>query len=434
MTRTFKGGISVAGFKCAVSLSENEKYLPSSVTLALDAGASVLVANGAAVKAGEPIAECADHTPVLASISGTVDIRANADGGAVAVIVSDRKCDFEPAFAPFDMPITELERAAIIERIRAAAIRSTRKGDAPLHIKLARARAKEVGTLIINCTECEPYVTSRRCVISEHPDEIVAGAKILLYSIGARRCIFVTEARDRLSRGLLSDVIAENSDEELIRMEKVRSRYPQGEEKQLIYSLFKRELRAERTPESAGYSVLDAELCLYVYRACAEGIPMLERTLTVTGDCVAQPKNITVPLGTRAADITKHCIRLKKPAQYTIAGGAMTGEPAVAVDSAASALTLISRSAARKRTLRTPHCIRCGRCIESCPMHLSPYLAARAVTDDAAPKPELRAELCTGCGVCTYVCPGELPLARYMQTLKARAGGDTPMDKQKSDA
>ena len=201
----------------------------------------------------------------------------------------------------------------------------------------------------------------------------------------------------------------------------MKTKYPQGDERQLIYALTGREVPAGKLPVDVGCVVFNAETCAVIYRAFAYGLPLIERCITVDGDCIAEPKNLLVPLGASYRSLIECCGGLVKKPYKIINGGPMMGAARWEIDApvtkGTSAVLVFSEDFAKQSDYSA--CIRCGRCVKNCPMHLMPvYLAQYAMArryDDAE---KMGVMSCVECGTCSYNCPGNVQIVQYIRVAK----------------
>jgi electron transport complex protein RnfC len=202
----------------------------------------------------------------------------------------------------------------------------------------------------------------------------------------------------------------------------MKTKYPQGDERQLIYALTGREIPTGKLPEDAGCVVFNAHTCAAVYTAIATGMPSVRRIITVSGDCIATPKNLSVPVGVPASLLVEYCGGLVKTPEKMIFGGPMMGQAQldahIPVKKSTSAILYLSRKYSAKPKKDTS-CIRCGRCVSNCPMHLMPlYIAMSVRNDDMKAAERYGAMSCVECGSCSYNCPAKVEIVQYIRVAK----------------
>lgn len=362
--------------------------------------------------------------PVHSSVSGKVtaiEAKISANGVMIkyVVIQSDEKDTMSPDIQPYTKKISDMTTAEIIEVIRCAGICGMGGAGFPTYAKIKSAIGK-VNKLIVNCAECEPYITANHRLLLEQPAAVINGTKILLKALGLRQGDIAVEDNKLDAANKLEEMV---SGSELIKIRVMKTKYPQGDERQLIYALTGRELPAGKLPADVGCVVFNAETCAAVYNAFALGMPLIERIITVDGDCVAQPKNVLAPIGTSYSDLVNFCGGLSKSPKKIINGGPMMGTAQwdlnAPVTKTTTAILVFSEDMESKYN-NPPVCIRCGRCIKVCPMNLLPNYLAQFSSRNMFDKAEKYGALsCVECGACTYICPGQVPIVMNIRTAKA---------------
>ena len=210
-------------------------------------------------------------------------------------------------------------------------------------------------------------------------------------------------------------------DSPLLRVRIMRTKYPQGDERQLIFALTGREIPEGKLPADVGCVVFNVETCSAIYRAFAEGMPLIERCVTVDGDCIAEPRNLRVPLGTSVRELIEYCGGLTDVPFKVINGGPMMGAAIWDFDApiakGTSAILVFSEKFAAIHDDFA--CIRCGKCVKNCPMHLMPvYLAQYSMAGKYDEAAKLHVMSCVECGTCSYNCPGNVPIVQYIRVAK----------------
>ena len=428
MFYTFKGGTRVREYKNTRALAVVDLPAPPVVEIPLSQHIGVpctpTVAVGDRVLRGQLIGEVPAGLgcPVHSSVSGTVKAissRVGVQGRPVPTIIieNDGEGTLSPDVVPFSKRLGDTSPEEIVDVIRRAGISGMGGATFPTWAKLSGAIGK-VNRLIINCAECEPFITVNHRLMLEHPEELVGGAKILLRALGLPSGDIAIEdnklnAADR--------VAAEIGESPLLNVRLMRTTYPQGDERQLIFALTGREVPEGKLPADVGCVVFNAETCSAIYRAFAEGMPLIERCVTVDGDCVREPKNLRVPLGTPVRSLIEFCGGLVRTPFKLINGGPMMGAATwdfdAPVTKGTSAILVFSEEfAAMKDDFA---CIRCGRCVKNCPMHLMPvYLAQYAMAGNYDETAKLHVMSCVECGTCSYNCPGNVPIVQYIRVAK----------------
>ena len=428
MFYTFKGGTRVREYKNTRALAVVDLPAPPVVEIPLSQHIGVpctpTVSAGDRVLRGQLIGEVPAGLgcPVHSSVSGTVKAissRVGVQGRPVPTVIieNDGEGTLSPDVVPFSKRLGDTSPEEIVDVIRRAGISGMGGATFPTWAKLSGAIGK-VNRLIINCAECEPFITVNHRLMLEHPEELVGGAKILLRALGLPSGDIAIEdnklnAADR--------VAAEIGESPLLNVRLMRTKYPQGDERQLIFALTGREVPEGKLPADVGCVVFNAETCSAIYLAFAEGMPLIERCVTVDGDCVREPKNLRVPLGTPVRSLIEFCGGLVRTPFKLINGGPMMGAATwdfdAPVTKGTSAILVFSEEfAAMKDDFA---CIRCGRCVKNCPMHLMPvYLAQYAMAGNYDETAKLHVMSCVECGTCSYNCPGNVPIVQYIRVAK----------------
>lgn len=362
--------------------------------------------------------------PVHASVSGTVESieeKTNAAGQRLGhiVIVNDYEERLSADIKPIDKTLESLTLSDVVEITRRAGIVGMGGATFPTHAKLSSAEGK-IDHLIVNCAECEPYITVNHRLLIEQPERMLNGLKILLKVFGLEKGYIAIEDNKKDAIEVLEEKISGRSAFELRVLE---TKYPQGDERQIIYALTGKELTSGHLPFEVGCLILNAETVAAIYDAVVYGTPLFERFVTVDGDCVRMPKNLRVRIGTPINELIDYCGGLVKDPHKIICGGPMMGIAQWKIDApvakSTSAVIVFSENK-RKRFSDKPSCIHCGRCVGHCPMHLMPnYLVAFASQGDLEKCRELDILGCVECGSCSYDCPADVPI---VQTIRAAKG------------
>lgn len=431
MKYTFRGGTHVREFKNTEHSPIVRIAAPAIVSIPLSqhigAPCTPLVAPGDHVDYGQKIGDVESGLgcPVHASVSGTVkkiDTTLNAAGGRVPCIVieNDGLYTRSPSAKPFPRPLAEATPEEIVALVREAGISGMGGATFPTYAKLSSAIGR-AGTLIINAAECEPFITANHRMMLEHPDRILGGTEILMHALGLDRAIIGVEDNKmdavKVLRGLAPTSIS---------VAVLKTKYPQGDERQLIYALVGKELPAGKLPADVGCVIFNAETVAAIWHAFYRGTPLCKRVVTVDGDCVAAPTNVKAHIGTSYRDLLSLCGGLKKEPARMVNGGPMMGfaqwDPDAPVTKGTSALLLLSQEFEQRHrpNKAASACIRCGRCVANCPMHLAPLSLVNAAKkrqfEEAKQK---NAMSCVECGTCSYNCPARIPIVEYIRVAKA---------------
>ena len=367
------------------------------------------IKEGEYVKKGQIIAVSERLAYLHAPVSGTVVRLLTKDNSHYIVIKSDKTETCAPA-DPFTKPVAEITAEEITEKIRTMGVVGTYSGF-PTHVKIIASRGKAF-CLVINCVQSDPYGSFVREIVKEHPKELVYGARILAKAIGVKQVIFALENNERKSFSALKSVIGEK--DKLISVTRLAPKYPLGEERNLLCAVIKKEVPAGRATHDIGYTVFSAETVLRIYKACAEGVPVTDKYLTVSGEKCASPANLIVPIGTSLRAVADKCGGVPEDAAC-IYGSAVNGANADLENGCVTKSTsqLIITAPANKKSF---DCIMCGKCITHCPMRIAPHTFI-----DGSHRPAW-AKLCDMCGCCEYICPSEIKLLDIVEERKKEAG------------
>ena len=430
MALFFRGGIHPYDMKKFTAHKTIEKIPPPvSVVLPMSmhigAPCKPLVKAGDAVALGQKIGDSDEHlsAPVHASVSGkvtAVEPRPHPNGTNVlsVVIENDYNDTLHESVRPFGS-VSSLSGEAILRLIRASGIVGLGGATFPTHAKIS-AGLGSVETLIINCAECEPYITSDHRIMLEHPEEVIGGTHALMKVFGLTRAVIAVESNKFNAIEKLRSLIGRSGD---IEVKALHTIYPQGAEKQLVRTVTGKEIPPGKFPADVGCAVYNTDTAAAVHRAITTGMPLVRRIVTVSGSAVSNPKNLYVPIGTPLENLIEATGGFKDEPKKVIMGGPMMGVAQhnlqVPVIKATNALLSFSKN--EDATVKNPVCIRCGKCVGVCPMKLLPiYLymyQQKEMYDECA---SLNVSDCIECGSCAYVCPGRLYLVQSMRTAKAQ--------------
>lgn len=361
--------------------------------------------------------------PVHASISGTVTAVApmpHPIGREVlsVVIESDGVDRWVQGITETEDPLS-LGPDQIKAKIQEAGIVGMGGATFPTHVKLSPPKEKPIDHVIINGVECEPFLTADHRLMLESPEEILGGLKILMKVLGVSRGAIGIELNKPDAIRKIMEVTAS---EEAIDVFPLRVKYPQGAEKQLIKAILNREVPSGGLPMDVGVVVHNVGTAASVYRAVRFGVPLIERVTTVTGPGINHPRNLRVRIGTPFSEVLDFCGGLKGKTGKVISGGPMMGIAQYSLDVPVIKGTsgiLVFRDQDLRLTDSNP-CIRCGRCIEACPMQINPSLLGIYVEAGEMGKLEINHVLdCIECGSCAFICPAKRPLVHLLRYGKA---------------
>ncbi len=418
-------------------LPGNELVYPLSQHIG--APAKAIVVKGDRVLAGQKIAEGGGFVsaPIYASVSGTVksiEPRRVVTGDMIMSIVLENDGLYEDVgFYPL-APYENLSREDIIDIIREAGIVGMGGAGFPTHVKLSPREPEKIEYVIANCAECEPYLTSDYRRMMEEPEKLVVGLQILMRLFEnapgkyAHGIIAVEDNKPdciSLLRQLTKDIPE-------VSVKALKTKYPQGGERQLIYATTGRKINSTMLPADVGCVVNNVDTIVAVYRAVMEGRPLMERIVTVTGDAVASPGNFRVKIGTRYQEILNAAGGFRITPEKIICGGPMMGFGMfdLNVPSTKTSTALLGLSKDDVAAMEPGPCINCGRCVEVCPGRVIPSrLADYAEHFDEEAFLENHGMECCECGCCSFICPAKRPLTqeiksmRKIQLAKKKTGG-----------
>ena len=384
-----------------------------------------LVKKGDTVTMGQKIGDnqglC---VPVHASVSGkvkAVEMRPHTSGMNVmsVVIENDHKDTLCPDIKPRTPEEVEaLSKEELMGIIREAGIVGMGGATFPTHVKLSSGIGK-VDTIIVNVSECEPYIVADDRLCQEFPEELLSGLQIIMKILDQKSAVIAMEDNKEAAAKTLRSTIDPKSG---IRLEILPAKYPQGAEKELIYAVTGREVPSGGLPAAVGCAVFNAATCKAVHDAVYEGMPLIRRIVTVSGDIVMIPRNLLVPIGTSFDDLLEAVGRGGVPYKV-LSGGPMMGvtqfDLSVPIIKGTNAITILGKD--NHYAVETPHCIRCGKCMDACPMHLMPVKMYEAVTSGSVDDMKQYDMLdCIECGCCAYTCPATIPLVQAFRAGKQR--------------
>jgi len=389
----------------------------------IGAPAKALVARGERVLAGQKIAESGSFVsaPIHASVSGTVkaiEPRRVVTGDMVQSIVIENDGLYEDVgFYPV-APLEKLSREEIIDIIREAGIVGMGGAGFPTHVKLSPKAPEKIDYVIANCAECEPYLTSDYRRMLEEPEKLIGGLKIILRLFEHAHGILAVEDNKPDCIALLRRL---TRDETKISVKALKTKYPQGGERQLIYATTGRKINSTMLPADVGCVVNNVDTMTAVYRAVAEGRPLMERIVTVTGDAVAKPRNFRVRIGVSYQDLLAEAGGFRTKPKKIVCGGPMMGVAMfdLNVPTTKTSTALLCLTEDEVSAMEPGPCINCGRCVEVCPGRVIPSrLADYAERFDEEAFLENHGMECCECGCCSYVCPARRPLTQEIKSMR----------------
>ena len=360
--------------------------------------------------------------PVHASVSGkvkAVEMRAHTSGTTVMSVVIEN--DHLNTLCEDIMPRTQEEVDALTPEelmgiIREGGIVGMGGATFPTHVKLSSGLGK-VDTIIVNAGECEPYITSDDRICREMPAELISGLKIIMKVLGLNTAhIAIEDNKPEAAKALQAQLC----DADGITVDVLPAKYPQGAEKQMIYAVTGREVPSGGLPAAVGCAVFNAATCKAIHDCVYDGMPLIRRVVTVSGDIIMEPKNLLVPVGTSFNDLLEACGHSENPYKV-LSGGPMMG--AAQYDLSAptikgvNAVTVLGKK--NRYAVEEARCLRCGKCIDACPMKLMPVLMYKALqSGEVDEMKSVHMMDCIECGCCAYTCPASVPLVLAFRSGK----------------
>ena len=389
----------------------------------IGAPAQPIVKKGDKVLAGQKIAEAGGFVsaPIYATVSGTVkaiEPRRVVTGDNAMSIVIENDGLYEEVEWPKVPPFETLTREDKLNRIREAGIVGMGGAGFPTAVKLSPKDPEKIEYVIVNCAECEPYLTSDYRKMLEEPEKLIGGLKVSLSLFENARGILAVEDNKPDCIALLKKL---TQDESKITVKALKTKYPQGSERQLIYATTGRAINSSMLPADAGCIVDNVDTIVAVYHAVTEGKPLMYRIVTVTGDAINDPRNFIVRIGTMYDELIEEAGGFKEEPAKVVSGGPMMGfgmfDLHVPTTKTASALLCLTKDDVSE--MEPTACIKCGRCVEVCPQRLVPNkLMVASIHDDSETFLKLNGLECVECGCCSYICPAKRPLTQSIKSMR----------------
>ncbi|MBQ9279150.1 MAG: electron transport complex subunit RsxC [Lachnospiraceae bacterium] len=423
MKLTFKGGIHPYEGKELTMDKDVIEYLPKGdvvypLSQHIGKPAKAIVKKGDHVLAGDLIAEADGFVSanIHTSVSGIVKViepRLTSSGSKVESIVIQNDGLYESKeFVPNDKKISEYSKEEIIGAIKDAGIVGMGGAGFPTHVKLSPKEPDKIDRIIVNASECEPYLTSDYRRIMDEADKVIDGLKIVLSLFPGSKGIIGIEDNKPKAIALLKEKLADDPD---ITVNKLKTKYPEGAERQLIYANTGRYINSKMLPADAGCIVHNVDTVYAISEAVREGKPLMDRLVTVTGDAIENPVNIKVKLGTSYKELVEAAGGFKEDPAKIIAGGPMMGKAIYTLDLPAtkSSSAILCMTKDEVTEYESSACIRCGRCVSVCPGRVMPNmlsdLAEAGAIDEFVANNGME---CCECGCCSYVCPAKRHLTQ----------------------
>lgn len=380
---------------------------------------------GTQVRLGQKIAESSGFVsaPIHASVSGTVTAIGPYNhplGRPVQAITieSDGEDKWDDGVKPAG-DLDNLSPEEIRAIVREAGIVGLGGATFPAHVKLSPPPDKKIDIVIINGAECEPYLTADHRVMLENPEAMVFGLKAMIKALGAEKAVIGIEDNKVDAIRVVEQAV---SGEANITVASLHTKYPQGAEKMLIQVTTGRKVPSGGLPLDIGVVNHNVGTAVAIANAIREGKPLIERVLTVTGSGINRPANLMVRIGTLVSEVLDSCGGLKESTQKLIIGGPMMGlaQPNSDLPVIKGTSGILALTEDDVYLAESSPCIRCGKCVDGCPVQLLPTAIAQAAEHGLYKRAEkLHAMDCFECGCCSYVCPSKIPLTQLIRIAKA---------------
>lgn len=434
--KTFKGGIHPKEMKELSNKCAITNAFPSTKTVSIPitmGGApnvalvkvGDLVAKGQKIASGDKFMNCPVHASVAGKVKKIQNCLTTANQEVPCIVIEADGSDRTDFMEPLD-PFT-CETSLALERIKEAGIVGMGGASFPAHVKLNPPKDKEIEYVLVNAAECEPYLTCDERTLQEEPEKLIDGLAIILKIVGAYGIIALEDNKSYI-KPLLEEVIAKKNYADDMKVQLIKTKYPQGSEKFIVESCLGVEIPSGKLPADASCIISNVQTVCAISDAFRLGMPLIERSLTISGGGVEKPCNLKVPIGTMISDLVPEYFTLKEsqnPREQIakiISGGPMMGFAMKSLDfpvtKGTSGITFLTK----KETFLTDEsqCISCGRCIKVCAMHLYPVLIVRELDAKNYDKARKAYGLmdCVECGCCAFVCPANIRLVQRIRLGK----------------
>lgn len=431
---TFKGGIhppdhkSFSENKAIEDLTPDGEYL-FPMSQHIGAPNVPVVKKGDRVLVGQTLgkSDAFVSSPIISSVSGTVkDIAMRSVISPVAmadtcvIVESDGEFERGSSLTPHK-DWRSLDGKELLSIVRDAGLVGMGGATFPAHVKFAPPDPATIDHVIINGAECEPFLNCDNRLMIEDPAPIVGGLEILLAHFpNARGVIAIEDNKPNAIHSMEREVASRGVEKISVMPHTVK--YPQGAEKMLIVSVTGREIPPGALPAAVGCLIVNIRTLYHLWKAVVEGVPVIERVVSVTGDAISEPKNLRVPLGVSVSKLIEACGGYRVDPAKILSGGPMMGlamrTTDVPVVKGTSGITVLSPDLAKR--FEETNCIRCGKCVSGCPMGLMPNFMSRSIrARDYEGFEKLGGMNCIECGCCSFICPARRYLVQDFRTGKA---------------
>lgn len=432
---TFKGGIHPPHFKektehLTIENADEPRFVSIPLQQHIGAPCEALVRPGQYVKVGQRIGESRAFVSanVHSSVSGTVkniELLNSSSGSLVncVIIESDGKFVVDESIKPKidnDDSIDKLTKDEILAIIKESGLTGMGGAGFPTHVKLSPPKDKQVDCIIINGAECEPYLTADHRIMLEKPEDVILGAKAAKKALSVEKCYIAIEKNKLDAIDVISKALVD-SKEEGIEVALLETKYPQGDEKRLINAVTKRVVPSGGLPMDVGVVVNNVGTIATLGHILRTGMPVIQRVVTVTGTAIKNPKNLYVRIGTLFSEIINQCGGYSEEPGKIINGGPMMGIAQFSTDvpviKGTSGILVLNKKDAKFDKVQ--NCIKCGRCVEVCPVNLQPLIISKLSLLNKHDEAEKYNALdCIECGSCSFICPSKRRLMESIRVSK----------------
>lgn len=428
---TFKGGVHPNDGKDMSKNTPIKEILPKGLLVYpmsqhIGAPAKPIVAVGDKVLAGQKIGETTGFISanIVSSVSGIVkaiEPRLTVSGNKVISIIIENDNEYKMADGIGEKrDYTKLSKEEIRSYVKEAGIVGLGGAGFPNHIKLTPKDDNAIDYVIVNAVECEPYLTSDYRIMLEMPEKIVGGLKVILALFPKAKGIIAIEDNKPDAIKVLRKAV---EGEKNIEVSVLKTKYPQGSERKLIFATTGRKINSSMLPADAGCVVDNVDTVVAIYMAVCESTPLMRKIITVTGDAIKEPRNFEVKIGTSYSQLVEEAGGFIERPEKIISGGPMMGTSIFSLDipvtKTSSALLAFTKDEVAEN--EPTACIRCGRCVEVCPSSLIPQKIIENLDGlDNESFIALNGMECYECGSCTYICPAKRRLTQaFKQSRKS---------------
>lgn len=427
LKKFFKGGADVPHRKNTAECETIIMGVPEKVIIPMlqhiGAPCEPLVKKGDTVKVGQVLGTSDKFvsSPIHSSVSGIVsDVSSMLYPGGFHVTTVEIKTDGMQVVHEDVKPPVFSSNKEFLEVIKQSGLVGLGGAGFPAHIKLAPPPDKKVDTLLINGAECEPYITADYRETIENSWGIISGIKILMEVLGVNNVIIGVEDNKPQAIDVLTR-IAKNDDN--INTVKLKSRYPQGAEKMLIYALTGRKVPPGKLPSDVGVIVMNVNSVSFISEHVKTGMPLIKKRVTVDGSAVNRPSNVEVLIGTQLSEVFDFCGGFKEAPRKVLMGGPMMGIAQYSLQTSVVKHTnaLLALAEKEAKLPQESPCIRCGKCVEVCPMELLPlYMNQHSLKGNTEELKKYNTNDCIECGCCSFACPAKRHLVQSIRLGKAQ--------------